>query len=436
MYEGRATNCNHMKIAYFDCFAGVSGDMILGALLDAGLKLKELESALGRLPVKGYRIEARRVMRGGLAGTKAGVRLEPGAGRGVRGLEDIRAILKRSRLHPAIIETADRIFTELARAEARVHRTRLAKAHFHEVGAVDAIVDVVGSLAGLQALGVGEVYASALPWNSGTVECAHGTLPVPAPAAAELMRGMPVYRHSVRGEMVTPTGAAILKVCAKRIGRMPALRVARIGYGAGGEQFGNFPNLLRLVIGESGGCREAETVGIVETEMDDMSPAIYDYLSGRLYGAGAHDVYVAQIMMKKNRPGQLLTVLCPPEKITLMADIIFMESTTLGVRFRESERLVLKRTVVSVRTPHGRVRVKLAERPDGHVSASPEHDDCVRLAEESGVPLRRVIAAAACAAEAEFIRTGEMENGRIGGSEVQKSPHHRFSHSPIRTKER
>ncbi len=402
-----------MKIAYFDCFAGVSGDMILGALLDAGLKLKELERALSHVPVKGYRIEARRVMRGGLAGTKASVRLERGAGRGVRGLGDIRAILKRSRLSPAIIATAERVFTELARAEARVHRTRLVRAHFHEVGAVDAIVDVIGSLAGLHALGVSEVYSSALPWNSGTVECSHGMLPVPAPATAELMRGMPVYRHSVQGEMVTPTGAAILRVCAKRIGQMPALRVNGIGYGAGGEQFGNFPNLLRIVIGESGGCREAETVGIVETEMDDMSPAIYDYLSGRLYGAGAYDVYVTQIMMKKNRPGQLLTVLCAPEKIPFMADIIFTESTTLGVRFGESERLVLKRAVINVRTPHGRVRVKLAKRPGGHISASPEHDDCARLAAERGVPLRMVIAAASHAAEAEIKKKGVVFLQRV-----------------------
>lgn len=402
-----------MKIAYFDCFAGVSGDMILGALLDAGLKLGELRHALSRLPVKGYRLGARRVMRGGLGGTKASVHLEPGAGKGVSGLDDIRAILRRSRLHPDIITKAERIFTELALAEARVHRTQLAKAHFHEVGAVDAIVDVVGAVAGLRALGIDEVYSSALPWNSGTVECSHGMLPVPAPATAELMKGMPVYRHVVHGEMVTPTGAAILKVCAKRIGQMPALRVARIGYGAGGEQFGNFPNLLRLVIGESGGACEAETVGIVETEMDDMSPAIYDYLSGMLYGAGAYDVYVTQIMMKKNRPGQLLTALCAPEKIPLMADIIFRESTTLGVRFGESERLVLKRAMISVRTPHGRVRVKLAKRPDGSVSASPEHDDCARLAAEKGVPLRRVIAAASRAAEEEMKKKGVVFLQRV-----------------------
>lgn len=397
-----------MKTAYFDCFAGVSGDMILGALLDAGLKLDDLKQALAFVPLKGYRIEARRVMRGGLAGTRVSVGLEPGAGGGMHGLEDVRAVLKRSRLHPSIIATADRVFTELARAEARVHRTRLARAHFHEVGAVDAVVDVVGSIAGLRALGISRVYASALPWNSGTVECAHGTLPVPAPAAAELMRGMPVYRHSLQGEMVTPTGAAILRVCAKQIGRMPALQVSRIGYGAGGEQFGNFPNLLRIVIGESGGCSEAETVGVVETEMDDMSPAVYDYLSKRLYDAGAHDVYVTQIMMKKNRPGQLLTVLCPPENITCMADVIFTESTTLGVRFRETERLVLQRRVISVKTPYGRVRVKLAKRPDDRISASPEHDDCARLAAEKGVPLRSVIAAASRAAE-EDIEKGEIK---------------------------
>jgi len=390
------------KIAYFDCFAGVSGDMILGALLDAGLKLKELERALGHVLVRGYRIEARRVTRGGLAGTRVSVHVNRGAGKGMRGLRDILAILRRSRLPGHVVAGAERVFVELARAESRVHRTRLARAHFHELGAVDAVVDVVGSLAGLHALGVSVIYSSALPWNSGTVECAHGTLPVPAPATAELMRGMPVYRHRINGEMVTPTGAAIIKVCAKRIGHMPAMRITRVGYGAGGEQFGNFPNLLRLVIGEGEDCRGADTVGVVETEIDDMSPAIYDHLSRRLHGAGALDVYITQIMMKKNRPGQLLTVLCAPEKIPVVADIIFMESTTLGVRFREAQRLVLPRIVVSARTPFGRVRVKLAKRPDGHVSAAPEYDDCARLASKSGIPLARVMAAASRAAEAEI----------------------------------
>ena len=391
-----------MKIAYFDCFAGVSGDMILGALLDAGLKLKELERALSRVPVRGYRLDARRVTRGGLGGTRVIVRVEPGAGKRVRGIRDILAIVRRSKLPERVSAGAERAFLELARAESRVHRTRLARAHFHELGAVDALVDVIGSLAGLHALGVSEIYSSALPWNSGTVECAHGTLPVPAPATAELMRGMPVYQHRIHGEMVTPTGAAILKACANRIGQMPAMRITHVGYGAGGEQFKEFPNLLRLVIGQGGDCCETDAVGVVQTEIDDMSPAIYDYLSGRLYAGGALDVYITQIMMKKNRPGQLLTVLCAPEKIPLVADIIFMESTTLGVRVSEAQRLILPRVVVSARTPYGRVRVKLAKRPDGHVSVSPEHDDCARLASKRGVPLIRVMAAASRAAEAEI----------------------------------
>jgi len=391
-----------MKIAYFDCFAGVSGDMILGALLDAGLKLEELERALSHVPVRGYRLEARRVTRGGLAGTRVSVRVEPGAGKRVRGLKDVLAIVRRSRLPAPVAAGAERVFQELAKAESRVHRTRLARAHFHELGAVDAVVDVVGSLAGLRALGVNEIYSSALPWNSGTVECAHGTLPVPAPATAELMRGIPVYQHRIHGEMVTPTGAAIIKVCANRIGQMPAMRITHVGYGAGGEQFKDFPNLLRLVIGERTDYCGADSVGVVETEIDDMSPAIYDHLSTRLYGAGARDVYTAQIFMKKNRPGQLLTVLCAPEKIPLVADIIFMESTTLGVRFSEAQRLILPRVVVSARTPYGGVRVKLAKRPDGHVSVSPEHDDCARLASKRGVPLIRVMAAASRAAEAKI----------------------------------
>ncbi len=389
-----------MKIAYFDCFAGVSGDMILGALLDAGLKLKDLRLALGRLPLKGYRIEARRVTRGGLAGTRVGIHLDRGAGKGMRGLGDILAVLRRSRLPGHVAAGAERVFVELARVESRVHKTRLARAHFHELGAIDAVIDVVGSLAGLHALGVNEIYSSALPWNEGTVECAHGTLPVPAPATAELLKGIPVYQHGIRGEMVTPTGAAILRICARGFGQMPAMSIARVGYGAGGEQFRNFPNLLRLVIGERVDYRGTEMVGVVETEIDDMSPAMYDYLSGRLFEAGALDVYITQIMMKKNRPGQLLTVLCAPEKIPVVTDIIFTESTTLGVRFSEAQRLILPRAVVSARTPFGRVRVKLAKRPDGSVSASPEHDDCVRLASKNGIPLARVMAAAVRAAEA------------------------------------
>lgn len=386
-------------IAYFDCFAGVSGDMLLGALLDAGLRVESLRATLRGVPLKGWRLEARRVRRGGLAGTKATVVAGHGAGKGLHGLEDVLRVVRGSGLPAGPARAAEEAFRLLARAESKVHGARLARAHFHEVGAVDSVIDVLGACAGLHLLGVDEVRASALPWNAGTVVCAHGTLPVPAPATAELMRDVPVVPHPARGEMVTPTGIAILKALAAGIGAAPAMTVMRVGYGAGDARFPGFPNLLRLVLGEGAGGAGFDTIAVLETEIDDMSPSRYDYLGIRLFKEGALDVFVTPVLMKKNRPGQLLTVLCPPRRAGAVADVIFRESTTLGVRVREERRVLLPRRVIEVKTRYGRARVKLAQRPGGRVTAMPEYDDCAALAARSGAPIDEVAAAAKRAAE-------------------------------------
>jgi uncharacterized protein (TIGR00299 family) protein len=405
------------KIAYIDCFAGVSGDMLLGAILDVGLTLGELQRALRGVPLKGYRIEAKRVKRAGLAGTKATV--EPGAraGMGIHGLRDILAVIGRSALPESVRHSGEEVFRELARAEASVHGKQLARTHFHEVGAVDSLIDVLGSLAGLHLLGVREVYASALPWNAGTVTCAHGALPIPAPATAELMRGMPVYPHPLRAELVTPTGAAILKVVAAKIGFVPPMKVARIGYGAGSAEFQGFPNLLRLVLGEASGRHEADSVAVLETEMDDMSPALFRHLCERLFAGGALDAFVTPVLMKKGRPGHLLTVLCRPDDAAPLAGIIFRESTTLGLRCREERRVILPREESRVTTPYGSVRVKRVRRPDGRITVSPEYDDCARLASRRGVPLMQVMAAASLAAQGEV---GRGQGGRRGRGAVAR----------------
>ncbi len=394
------------KIAYFDCFAGISGDMILGAILDVGLELKDLQRELKRLPLKGYKISAGRVRRRGLVGRKVEIKLRRGAGKGISVPKDILAIIRKSDLADRVKTMAGRVFQEMAKAEARVHGARLPKVHFHELGAVDTIIDVVGSIVGLQMLGVEEVYASSLPWSSGTVECAHGKLPVPSPATTELMSGVKVYRHHVVGELVTPTGAAILKSYVDKIGYMPPMTVKRVGYGAGNRRLDEFPNLLRLVLGETEDPVGMERVAVVETEIDDMTPTIYEHLQNRLFASGAVDVFTTPVLMKKNRMGQLLTVLCKLDLVGSMAEVIFEESTTLGVRYREENRIVLPRLQMKVKTDYGMVQVKLARRSHGEVTIAPEYDECARIALDKKVPIRKVMASALRAAEAKINKGG------------------------------
>lgn len=396
------------KIAYFDCFSGISGNMILGALVDAGLDLKQLRTELAHLPVSGYTMEAEPVHRGGLRGTHVEVHVAEQSVE--RHLTDIEAIIQDSGLPEPVKTRSQAIFRRLAEAEAAVHGAPVDHVHFHEVGAVDAIVDVVGAAIGLSLLEIDRVYASPVHVGCGTVTCAHGTLPVPAPATMELLRDVPIYGRDVEAELVTPTGAAILTTLAKEFGEAPPMRVNHVGYGAGTREL-PIPNLLRLSIGEpvaksethpgkSSGY-EQDVVTLIEANIDDMNPQWYEHAMDRLFSAGALDVFLTPIQMKRNRPGVKLSVLVERADQAAVLDVLFAETTTIGVRACRMERWTLSRQRVVVDTPYGRIGVKVARRDGKVLNVAPEHRECLRAAEERGVPLKEVHQAAMIAARAQ-----------------------------------
>ena len=388
-----------MRIAYFDCIGGASGDMILGALLDAGLPLQVLQDAIAALDLPGCTVEAHKVVRGGLAATQAEVLVSDLASE--RAWPEVERLVLSSRLAPSVKETAHHILQRIAAVEARLHQIALDRVHLHELGSLDTIVDVVGAVAGLQALGVEAVVVSPLPLGRGQTRSAHGPLPLPAPATLELIKGAPVQGMDREGEWVTPTGAAILSTLAREYGPLPAMRVQAIGYGAGQRDLPTIPNVLRLVIGEAevGAGDTLETLTVLETNIDDMNPQGYDHIMARLFAAGALDVYLTPIHMKKNRPGILLTVLCRPADAAALTDLLFAETTTLGVRQQTLLRRCLPREIVTVVTRFGPVHVKVTRTKDGRVRAMPEYDDCHRIALERGVPWQEVVAAAQMAWE-------------------------------------
>ena len=400
-----ALSTQHSALAYADCFSGISGDMLLGALLDAGLPLETLEAELGRLPLGGYRLAARPLTSHGVSGTRLEVLVDEAAPQPERHLADILRLIDGSGLDRGVRERAAAVFRRLARAEARVHGTALEDVHFHEVGAVDAIVDVVGAAIGLRALGVERLYASSLPLGGGTVRTRHGLLPLPAPATLELLAeiGAPTRPAPAEtGELVTPTGAAILAELATF--EQPPLRVRRIGYGFGAREIrvppdgGAWPNALRLWLGDRvGGGPLHDEVVLIETNLDDASPELLGYAMERLFEAGALDVYFTPIQMKKNRPGTLLGVVAPPARAHALAEVVLAETTSLGVRLRPAARLIAERDVATVETELGAVRVKL-KRLGGRTVAAPEYEDCARVARERGVPLAVVYRLAVAAA--------------------------------------
>ncbi len=391
-----------MKIAYFDCFSGVSGDMILGALVDAGLEVSELEAELSQLPVRGFRLQAEKTTRRGISGTKLSVITEEH--RTERHLPDINEIIDRSALSDDIKNTSKRVFMELASVEARIHQKTVDEVHFHEISALDSIVDVVGSLLGLRKLGLGAVYASRIHVGTGFVECRHGTLPVPAPATLELLKGVPVYSKGIESELATPTGVAILKSVAKGFGPMPDMTVDRIGYGAGSREL-EIPNLLRICIGETCQDRYAgDEVLLLETNIDDMNPEFFGHVSERLLTQGALDVFMTPIYMKKNRPATLLSVLTAKEKLDGVLSTVFSETTTLGVRIHSVDRRVLARETISVKTTLGDIRVKVG-RIGGEVKTmAPEYEDCREIAARQGVPLKDVYESAKAACREALLR--------------------------------
>ena len=392
-----------MKIAYFDCFAGISGNMALAAVADAGIGPRGIQEALAGLRLSGYRLHFRRRQEQGLAGLQLRVELTGRRPRH-RNLEAITRLIRRGRLPPEVKDKSIAVFSALARAEAKVHRVPVQEVHFHEVGAVDAIVDVVGTVAGLHALGVGRVLCSPLPLSRGEVLCLHGLLPLPAPATLALLKGVPVYAGAAEGETVTPTGAALVRTLAQDFGPLPAMTLEKTGVGLGDRRIEGRPNLLRLIVGQAFAGGE-DTVVELAANLDDLPAERFDYLMEQLFAAGALDVLVLPAQMKKNRPGALLQVLARPQDRLTILRTLFLHSTTLGVRYRELYRTVLPRRTETVATRFGKVRVKWALRPDRRETAHPEYDDLRRLARRTGRTLAEI--------EAEVLRrTGSPRSPR------------------------
>ena len=401
-----------MRLAYFDCPSGAAGDMILGALVDAGLGWEDLLADLARLALPGYALERREVMKGAFRATKVEVHVggpadehshphshphPPEHSHPHRTLPVIRDLIARSALPDGVKANAIRIFARLAEAEGRVHGVPPDTVQFHDVGAVDAIVDIVGACIGLHRLGIDAVHCSALPIGGGMVNGPHGRIPVPAPGTAELLRGFPVVDTGVQRELVTPTGAAILTTLAASAGRMPPMTVSAIGYGAGTMEL-ETPNVIRLFVGETSAPApvtappgETETVVQVETTVDDMSPQLYDPLMERLFAAGALDVYLTPVVMKKSRPGIVLVALCSPDLAPALARVLFEESTTIGVRWTAYQRARLPREMVTLATSLGAVTFKVS-RLDGQViTVTPEFDEIRRLARDKGLSVREAL---------------------------------------------
>ena len=384
-----------MKTLYFDCFAGASGDMILGALVAAGADAEKLREQLQLLDVSNFDVRFSTVDRSGISATRASVETEDETGH--RHLGTILKIIERSRLSDSVKSRASRIFTRLAEAEARVHNTSVEAVHFHEVGAMDAIIDVVGACVGFELLGVERFVSSPLHVGSGTVEMEHGRFPVPPPAVVELLRDVPTYATDIRGELVTPTGAAIISTVCKTYGPLPPMRVVSAGYGAGGRTYEKFPNALRVFVGDADDDAQSERLLMIETNLDDASPQIVGHVMDRAFGLGALDCYFTPVQMKKNRPGVLISILCRPADRDVLYGLLFEETTTLGVRSYEVERRALGREFVGVETEFGRVNVKVARRDGRVVNLTPEYDDCREAALRAGVALRTVESAARAA---------------------------------------
>ena len=382
------------KAAYFDLFAGCSGDMILGALLDAGLPLLELEKELGKLTLEGYRVTAEKVKRGPVTATWAQVIPDDKFRQPDRSYSDIVDLIAGSRLSDGVKRQALDIFRSLGEVEAKIHGVKLAMVHFHEIGAVDSIVDIVGSVIGFSLLGVTQFYSSPFPVAGGSVECRHGGLPLPAPATLELLtqKHAPVIgpRHvAMEGkELVTPTGAAIVTSLAEF--SRPTLNLEKIGYGAGGRNPDEYPNVMRLWIGEAPDHDGHEGMVLLETNIDDMNPQIYDYVMEKLFAQGALDVWFTHIQMKKNRPAVMLSVLAPGDAESRLAETVMRETSTLGIRVRPIFRHIAGRDIVEIDSTYGKVKVKVKRFKDEVLSISPEYDECRRIAAEKDIPLRDV----------------------------------------------
>lgn len=385
-----------MKIAFLDAFSGLSGDMIVGALLDAGVDFDQLRAVLASMPLDGYQLSIRRKTVNGISALKFDVKTAPHQPE--RHLGEIREIIERA---PALdLRVKDRalgIFTVLAEAEAKVHRTSPNEVHFHEVGAVDSIIDVVGAAWCFERLDIGDAFVSAMPMGKGFVRSRHGVIPVPAPATAELLAGFPVRMGDGESEMVTPTGGAIVRALAKPAPPAMHLHVERVGYGAGTKDFADRPNVLRLMLGEGESAYQTDELIEIQANIDDLNPQIYDLLVERLFEAGARDVTLTPTIMKKGRPAIIVAVLAEPSDRERIAAVMFAETSTIGLRYHPVSRLKLAREIIEVDTRWGRVRAKVSRGGEA-LTISPEYDDCKRLAREHRVALRTVLEEARAAA--------------------------------------
>jgi len=377
--------------AYFDCFSGISGDMALGALIDLGAPVEWLQNELSRLPLDGFRLAITPMMRNGIQATSVRVEIEDS--KHSRDYKKIKSLLEGSPLSEDTKLKSLKIFEKLALAEARIHGCTPDEVHFHEVGGIDAIVDIVGTAMCLEKLGIDRVFSSAIPLGSGFVDCRHGRLPVPAPATIEILKEVPVYGSDAASELVTPTGAAIITSLAKSFGPLPPMRVEKTGYGAGQRELPDRPNLLRIITGTAeawaGGVKTDE-ITILETCIDDMNPELFGYLMERLFSDGALDVYWIPLHMKKNRPGTMVQVLCEEAGKDRLIQRLLSETTSLGVRYYKATRRILVREQLTIQTSFGKVRVKRVRDPDGRERLVPEFDVCRKIALKQDLPLRVV----------------------------------------------
>ncbi len=383
-----------MKIAYFNCFSGISGDMTVGALLDTGLKIEILEKELKKLGLSGYQLEVKKAVKRGISATQFKVKIKE---EGVeRRFKDILTILEKSKLDEEIKKETKKIFFNIAQAESKIHQKDIDKIHFHEIGGLDSIIDITSAVIGIKTLGIEEIYSSALPVGKGFVKCAHGVIPVPAPATLELLKNIPTYSGGIESEMITPTGAAIISTLAKSFGKRPLMEIERIGYGAGEKEF-TIPNLLRVSIGEKilkdenlkNGYVSDEAV-LIETNIDDMNPEFYDYIIDKLFSQGALDVFLTPIQMKKNRPAHMLSIIVYEQNLKEILEVLFSESTTLGVRVREVKRLRLSQQNFIAETKYGKIRVKVGMFKGEIKNIAPEYEDCKKMAKQHQVPLKEI----------------------------------------------
>lgn len=378
------------QIAYADCFSGVSGDMFLGALLDAGLEIDVLRRELAALDLENFTIDYSRIQDQTISAARLEIRIQETSK--ARTWKDIRSLIEQSRLHETVKNKSMAVFHCLAEAEAKIHNCPVDEVHFHEIGGLDSIIDIVGSVIGFQFLGIGKLFTSPLPMPRGWVDCSHGTLPLPSPAVCEILQNVPVYGTEIEQELVTPTGAALVKTLSSDFGNLPAMEIRQIGYGAGSRKLSvQKPNLFRLVIGQQRKVAESQEVEIISTNLDDWSPEFFPYLSEQLFSLGALDVILIPIHMKKGRPGFMLKVISDPGQSLHLKNCILAETSAIGLRSRREQRLTLPRRIGSVQTGWGPVQVKQVETPAGSV-LYPEYADCRRVAQENQVPLKEVYA--------------------------------------------